>query len=147
MPFAKEIMASDASDGGIGGVFSEEFSEEERRKLIDAVEWKGSYTTLFKAEGVKCKLDAFDFIMEKDFEDLLTYPLERGDGRHINIKEAQALWETANLVEKRADLKNKRVLVLCDSSVVVGAVAKGRTSMWVPSAVNPADCPSRRVQS
>ena len=86
---------------------------------------------------------------------------------HINVLELLALTTAVRWVLSFREALNCRVLVLCDSTVVVGAVTKGRSSSqlllrrlrylaamvlasglrltlrWVASADNPADGPSR----
>ena len=86
---------------------------------------------------------------------------------HINVLEARALTTAVRWVLSFPGSVNRRVLVLCDSQVVVGAARKGRSSSqpilrrlrylaahvlsaglrltlrWVPSEHNPADGPSR----
>nr|MDZ8103123.1 hypothetical protein [Nostoc sp. DedSLP01] len=86
---------------------------------------------------------------------------------HINVLELRALTTAVRWVLSFREAINCRVLVLCDSQVVVGAVTKGRSSSqpllrrlrylaamvlasglrlalrWVASADNPADGPSR----
>lgn len=86
---------------------------------------------------------------------------------HINVLELRALTTAVRWVLSFRQALNCRVLVLCDSTVVVGAVTKGRSSSqlllrrlrylaamalasglrltvrWVASADNPADGPSR----
>lgn len=88
---------------------------------------------------------------------------------HINVLEMRALTTAVRWVLSCRQALNCRVLVLCDSKVVVGAVTKGRSSSqlllrrlrylaamvlasglrltlrWVASADNPADGPSRNV--
>lgn len=88
---------------------------------------------------------------------------------HINVLEMRALTTAVRWVLSFRQALNCRVLVLCDSQVVVGAVTKGRSSSqlllrrlrylaamvlasglrltlrWVASADNPADGPSRNV--
>lgn len=87
---------------------------------------------------------------------------------HINVLELRALSTAVRWVMSFRSAVGKRVLVLSDSQVVVGAVTKGRSSSpqllrrlrtlsalllaggvrlslcWVPSELNPADEPSRR---
>lgn len=86
---------------------------------------------------------------------------------HINVLEARALTTAVRWVLSFPGSTNRRLLVLCDSQVVVGAATKGRSSSqpilrrlrylaahvlaaglritlrWVASAHNPADGPSR----
>jgi ribonuclease HI len=86
---------------------------------------------------------------------------------HINVLELRALTTAVRWVLSFRQALNCRLLVLCDSQVVVGAVTKGRSSSqlllrrlrylaamalasglrltvrWVASADNPADGPSR----
>jgi hypothetical protein len=90
------------------------------------------------------------------------------DSEHINVLELRALTTGVKWVCSHPFAVGQRVWVLCDSSVVVGAVSKGRSSSqpvlrrlrhlsaWLlaaglrlrvtqlPSALNPADEPSRR---
>jgi ribonuclease HI len=87
---------------------------------------------------------------------------------HINVLELRALCTALRWVLSFRSAIGKRVLVLSDSQVVVGAVMKGRSSSpqllrrlralsalvlaggvrlsvrWVRSELNPADEPSRR---
>lgn len=88
-------------------------------------------------------------------------------GEHINVLELRALCTAVRWVMSFRSAVGKRVLVLSDSQVVIGAVTKGRSSSpqllrrlrtvsalvlaggirlsvrWVPSEFNPADGPSR----
>ena len=92
------------------------------------------------------------------------------DSEHINVLELRALTTSIKWVCSHPFAVGLRVWLLCDSSVVVGAVSKGRSSSqsvlrrlrplsawllasgvqprvtWIPSASNPADEPSRRFQ-
>ena len=85
---------------------------------------------------------------------------------HINLLELHVVVAYVRWLSVRG-IRNKRVLILCDSQVVVGAVSKGRSSsrrvnfllrkllglclqfhirlelIWVPTFANPGDCPSR----
>ena len=89
---------------------------------------------------------------------------------HINVLELRALHTAVKWVLSHPHSTGNRVRALCDSTVVIGAVRKGRSSSrpllrrlralsawvmggglrlelgWVPSAYNPADEPSRRFQ-
>ena len=91
----------------------------------------------------------------------------RGGAEHINVLEARALLTGARWALSHPSAVGSRVLALSDSSVVVGAASKGRSSshrllrplrslaalllaagtslrlLWVPSASNPADAASR----
>ena len=86
---------------------------------------------------------------------------------HINEGELRALHTAVKWTTSQPSGQNKRLLVFCDSTAVVGCVSKGRSSatmllrrlrplaalvlvfalqlavVWVPSACNPADAPSR----
>jgi hypothetical protein len=93
----------------------------------------------------------------------------RWHGReHINVYELRALSTAVRWACSFPSAIGRRVLILCDSQVVVGAVTKGRSSSqpllrrlrhlsawvlatgirlslrWIPTSVNPADGPSRR---
>lgn len=102
-----------------------------------------------------------------DWRTVVSAPWRRG-GEHINVLELRALCTAARWVLSFRHSVGARVLVLCDSQVVVGAVTKGRSSSqlllrrlrylsslvlasglrlslrWVPTDLNPADEPSRR---
>eukprot|EP00973_Karenia_brevis_P082863 11489516-Karenia_brevis.AAC.1 len=87
--------------------------------------------------------------------------------QHINVLEARSvLLFITKLVD--AGVRDKRILILSDSRVAVGAIAKGRSSsrklnfvlrriagvslryglsvdvVWIPTWANPADAPSRQ---
>jgi hypothetical protein len=86
---------------------------------------------------------------------------------HINEGELRALHTAVKWTISQPAGQHKRLLVFCDSTAVVGCVSKGRSSsttllrrlrpltalvlafalqlaiVWVPSACNPADAPSR----
>ena len=86
---------------------------------------------------------------------------------HINILEAQAVLDFSRSIAKAPRPHNQRKLFLLDSQVALGVLTKGRSSArrlnavmqrlaavlkvaniwplfgWVPSALNPADGPSR----
>lgn len=90
------------------------------------------------------------------------------DEEHINVLELRALTTGVKWVCSRPSSIGRRLWMLCDSAVVVGAVSKGRSSSpsllrrlrhlsawllaaglqlrvtYVPSGLNPADEPSRR---
>ncbi len=92
------------------------------------------------------------------------------DDDHINLREARALLTYVRWVLRTPRHFGHRLVVLVDSKVVVGAVAKGRSSsvplnrllrrlaalcflgdltlhvVFIPSAHNPADAPSRGVR-
>ena len=87
-------------------------------------------------------------------------------GKHINLLELESLIGLLRRIT-RAGIRAKRLLVLVDSRVVLGAFSKGRSSsrkfnflrrklgfwclacdialelVWVPTWANPADAPSR----
>ena len=92
------------------------------------------------------------------------------DPSHINLKEFRALRMYLRRRAKRGPKgAGERVLLLCDSRVVVGALAHGRSSshalnrglrslipiclgshlypipLWIPTGANPSDAPSRKV--
>ena len=90
---------------------------------------------------------------------------------HINVQELRAVSTAMRWVLSRPAAIGRRLLLLSDSTVVVGAANKGRSSSpdilrvlrsvcalvlcagvqivvrWVPSEVNPADEPSRFIRS
>ena len=97
---------------------------------------------------------------------IASWPWRKG-GRHINRLELIALLVGTRWLLSRPSSVGRRFLALVDSTAVVGAVGKGRSSspalrlgvrrfaalalggglrfrtVWVPSALNPADAPSR----
>lgn len=90
-----------------------------------------------------------------------------GEPEHINVLELRALTTAVRWVCSHPSAMRHRILILCDSQVVVGAVSKGRSSspallsrlrhltswllatglrlklVWIPTNFNPADGPSR----
>jgi len=88
-------------------------------------------------------------------------------GEHINVLECRAVETAVRWLVSRPASINSKVLILCDSQVVVGAISKGRSSAfqiltrlrslsasilaggfrlflkWIPTYLNPADKASR----
>lgn len=50
------------------------------------------------------------------------------EGTHINLLEMEALYLAINLAVRDIRGHGKRLLAMCDSQVVIGATAKGRSS-------------------
>lgn len=99
---------------------------------------------------------------------IIAAPFRRSE--HINELELRSVCTTVRWVLTSPHSIERRLLLLCDSQVAVGALTKGRTSAhsllrrlrptaalllasgirlsmrWIPSALNPADGPSRRYQ-
>ncbi len=103
--------------------------------------------------------------------DFTTVLSVRAPEEHINIMEGKAFLAALRWVLRRPDRHRRRVVVLIDSRVWIGAAAKGRSSsvpllrllrrvaamvlasgvvvhyVYVPSAHNPADAPSRGIRA
>ena len=97
----------------------------------------------------------------------LTFAIKVADKEHINLKELRALRAYVRRRAKGGYTTPQRILVLIDSQVARGAIARGRSPslpinqalrsilpyvagsdiqlsvLWVPSALNPSDAPSR----
>ncbi len=118
------------------------------------------------ADSVTSAEQATDLAESADWRVIVSAPWRRAE--HINVLELRALCTAVRWVLSFRHSVGSRVLVLCDSQVVVGAVTKGRSSSpqmlrrlrylsclvlaagvrlclrWLPSELNPADEPSRR---
>jgi hypothetical protein len=116
------------------------------------------------AEGVR------RFVAEKDWQTVISTKWKH-DGSHINQLEGHALLLSIRYRLQHAYLHRSRPVFLCDSMVVIGCLAKGRSSstkmnhlvrrsaallgagelrplfIYVPTDANPADAPSREFNT
>lgn len=139
------VVATDASSEGMGVVAAPLEAEAAPRVVTSA--------------------DAAALVTSSAWRTIVSSRWRRAE--HINVLELRALTTAVRWVLSFREAVNCRVLVLCDSQVVVGAVTKGRSSSqlllrrlrylaamvlasglrlavrWVASADNPADGPSR----
>lgn len=139
------VVATDASSNGMGVVAASLEQEEPPRVVTGA--------------------DSAALVASSAWRTIVSSRWRRPE--HINVLELRALTTAVRWVLSFRQALNCRLLVLCDSQVVVGAVTKGRSSSqlllrrlrylaamalasglrltvrWVASADNPADGPSR----
>ena len=168
-PFSGTVLASDASSRG-GGVTYTSMTPDEARFMADEHAGAGWYTSLDPAHKPTGKPTmAPDKVSRVDQAKWKTAIATRWKhASHINVLEAQAVVLALRwYISSRRHL-HTRVPVLVDSSAVVGALAKGRSSsrrllrqcrrvaalclasdirpyyVWVPTDHNPADGPSRK---
>ena len=139
------VVATDASSDGMG-VVAAPLREDAAPRVVTGA-------------------DSAALVASSDWRTIISSRWRRPE--HINVLELRALTTAVRWVLSFRQALNCRVLVLCDSLVVVGAVTKGRSSSqellrrlrylaamvlasglrltlrWVASADNPADGPSR----
>lgn len=152
-----EAIASDASESGMGVVAAPRGTEQMRR-LARRVPLPGEQTErclhpdLGKARWKEIVASRWRF------------------KEHINVLEMRAADTAIRWAASRPEAFRSRVLLLCDSAAVVGALRKGRSSSypllrklrrvaawtvamgmtlytnWIATEVNPADRPSRKYE-
>ena len=170
-PVSTQVSATDASSSG-GGRCSTLTSKAFSKTLYRFGEKKGEYTRLdWQSHSLeppssmeKTPEPLVDSLMKHQWVE--TESLTFGCKKHINILEMEML--CSEIKDRVATGRgNCRVVNLCDSRVVVGAFAKGRsssvqlnhklrscmpwllagnlsvTNLWVSTKSNPADYPSR----
>ena len=168
-PFDGTILASDASKRG-GGVTYACTTAGEAQIMAEQHGGNGWYTSLSPDyRSTKLEMPP-DKIARVDALDWRTAISTRWNfDSHINVLEAQAVLLALRWYISSRQRLHTRVPILVDSSSVVGALSKGRSSsrrllrqcrriaalclaadirpyyVWVPTAHNPADAPSRRA--
>lgn len=147
LPWFSDVVATDASSYGSGVVAA-----------------AASEALVASASTAERPLDCF---REQRWRTIISSAWEQPE--HINVLELRAVGSALRWVLSRPSSVESRLLVLCDSQVVVGAVNKGRSSSqdllrclrgvgalvlasgvqlavrWIQSADNPADEPSRGI--
>ena len=156
--WAPVVIASDASEQAAGVVFTEH----------DKVDTIASITT---TPGTDVGHGIESFVNDNKWKTAISHRWYEEE--HINALEMRAALAAVRWSVKRPDVlqpsstTHRRVLLLCDSSATLGAINKGRSSShrllrplrsmsalmmgagiylkvkWIPSALNPADGPSR----
>ena len=167
-PFSNTILASDASGLG-GGVTYAHTSSEDARTLAARHAAAGWYTCLNHDTEETPRLDmapeALQLVQTASWRTAVSHRWRHSS--HINILEANAVLLGLRWYSSKRRRFHTRVPILVDSAVVVGALAKGRSSstrlqrqcrrvaamclatgirpyyVWVPTQHNPADRPSR----
>ena len=158
--WAPVVIASDASEQAAGVVYSN--TDHDRVKAL---------SSLPSTPGTATHPVLQSFVTAADWRIAISHPWY--DEEHINALEVRASLAAVKWAMKRPDvllsssLEHRKVLLLVDSSATHGAITKGRSSShrllrplrtmsslllaagiylctrWVPSALNPADRPSR----
>ena len=170
-PHQPLIVASDASTSFGLGVSVTELPLERVRALSRLDVRTGDHVVLGCAvEGDKDRLGT-PHSLDLEFSDFTTVLSVKAEKEHINIMEGKAFLLALRWVLRRPQLHKRRLVVLIDSKVWIGAAAKGRSSspsllrllrrvaalvlgtglvvhyLFIPSAHNPADAPSRGLQA
>ena len=155
------MIATDASMLG-GGVVYKWMSYQDVSHLVSSRVYSSAYSTLdstvIKVERPRINLKD-KWLPARAIEWMYT--------DHINILEGQAILAACRWIAKFPKDHNSRIVFLCDSQVMVGALSKGRSSsrrvlhlcrkisawllalnirpywIWVPTDLNPADAISR----
>ena len=178
LPISTLVTASDAAPGGHGLSFTR-MSEQDVRESYRSAEFCGSYTSLcqdpdvaptsqmkssFPLEPVAEKKPANLPIVGASWQ----HVSRPGGYRHITLEECTAVrWGLEDRIRRPSEIEC-RAVALCDNTVTVFAIAKGRSSsrllnaevrkiaalclasnlwpavVWISTLVNPADEPSRR---
>ncbi len=170
-PFLPFVGATDASTTFGHGAAISQLSDDHLRSLARLACKAGDYVTLEHGPALSEQLSArlgprhTLGLQLCDFQVVLCVKVV--DPQHINLEEARALVRYVRWLLRRRDRFGHRVVVLLDSRVVIGAVAKGRSSstplnallrrlaalcfagglvlhcVFIPTAHNPGDWPSR----
>ena len=170
-PFLPLLGATDASTVFGLGATTAEMSCEQLQSLSTLSARAGEHVSLVQTDDVKELEERYrgprrnlDLALG-DFRVVLS--VQVASPQSINLEEARALIVYVRWILRTGQHFGKRLVVLLDSSVVIGAVTKGRSSsiplnrlvrrlaaltfagglslflVFVPSAHNPADWPSR----
>jgi len=166
VPCASQAFASDASLAG-AGVVSTAITEEQVLSLFAVRYTRGWYENPAKPKVLALAKEAEAFLTNPDVSWTTIISSKWNYEDWINRLEAHALLLTLKHIVSVESLWNSRICFFIDSSAVLGSVAKGRSSskrlnhilrriaafictmgirplwFWVPSALNPADGPSR----
>ena len=171
-PFLPLVSATDASTEYGFGASVAEVPISMVRRLARVSEKQGSYVTLDGgfAEGVGTHRHGHQHHLELSMNDFVhVFSVRRQHPAHINVLEGEAFVLWLRWLLRSRHRHRARTVVLVDSAVWLGAAAKGRSStqlnrllrkaaalqlagelqvylVLVPSAENPADCPSRGVR-
>jgi hypothetical protein len=154
------VIATDASEQAAGMVYSNANSG-----VV------ASLSSLLAVPGRATHASLQSFVEKSDWKVAISHPWR--DTAHINELETRSSLTAIRWALKRPDVLvpssvcHRKLLLLVDSSTVAGAIRKGRTSAmkilrplramtslllascihvrtkWIPSALNPADAPSR----
>jgi hypothetical protein len=154
-----EVVATDASSTGVGVVvapLSPELLQEAAREC-------GTASLVASKPAAAAALDAA--LVARPWSVIVSSAWREPE--HINQLELRAVSTAIRHVISRPHAHRRRLLVLCDSMVAVGALAKGRSSShpllcrlrpvaallmasgltlftrWIPTGLNPADAASR----
>ena len=166
------VLASDASTSFGFGVSVAELDVNHVRQLAHLGTEAGDHVVLGdgRTEPDRDRLgEPHDLgLSQSDFATVLSV---RAPKEHINIMEGKAFLAALRWVLRRPDRHRRRLVVLIDSRVWMGAAAKGRSSsvpllrllrrvsalvlvsgvvvhyIYIPSKHNPADAPSRGARS
>ena len=162
IPISNMVVATDSSSKGAGVVYK--WCSKKALDLLANIRAKGdAYTTL-----KECSLqnETVPEWVDSQWKTAQAFKWKYSD--HINILEGHAILCALRWLSRFQKYINSRMVFLCDSAVMVGALSKGRSScrrilhlcrriasyllllnikpywVWIPTQFNPADEPSRR---
>jgi hypothetical protein len=159
------VIATDASEGGLG-VVATSVEEASSRDMAAANCGVESVEDDSGVDGEEEDSELVQLVRTRRWRTIVSAPWMRSE--HINVLELRAVDTALRWVASSPLSISRRVLVLSDSQVAIGALNKGRSSAplllrrlraiaalllaaglqlyvnWLPSASNPADEPSRR---
>jgi hypothetical protein len=162
-PFFPKLLASDASEFGAGVVSALIPSPERLALTLPGLPPAPSVVWPNPLRGVRCQR-----VSDLQWATIVSSKWRWSE--HINSLELRACHLSVRWVLRHSNAIGRRVLLLTDSSVVRGVVRKGRSSSvallrrmralaadvmagalsldiaWLPSALNPADGPSRHYE-
>ena len=132
LPFLPFIAATDASDEfGIGACISDS-TIDYVQQLARKAETSGTYVTLQDIEP-KHRSRSLGSPVAID-KCIAIFAIQRSDTEHINLREARAVVQFLKWVPRSSSRHCSKIVLLVDSRVVVGAVAKGRSGSFTLNA-------------
>ena len=161
MPFFDHAVASDASAVGLGVVAGQLIGNE----AVDSASVAGVRYT----DSVQYPDPAISVPLDVKWHTVVSVAWRRRP-QHINVGELMAASTAVRWVATHSRSHGSRIVLFNDSTAVVGALSKGRTSsfamqaklrplwavcllfqlrvyaVWTPSLLNPADWPSRHIR-
>ena len=169
----QHLLATDATPTA-GGATRAEIPEKLAKELFRRSEVRGHAVRLDGSEEDRVPISSVAHNQQIDeMAESLNWTVESSysfrQTSHINLQELRALKREVEMLARQADACDLIQVILCDSQVVIGATAKGRSSsfklngilrsllsslivknislglLYVGTHSNPADYPSRRV--
>ena len=132
-PYLNLIGATDVSSVFGYGAAIAPASTDEIRKLARLDAKTGEHVTLAGIKGLEGKRNRLGTphqlqLSMSDFHTILC--LNADDDEHINLKEGRAFLTYLKWILRLSSRHGKRIVILVDSKVWIGAVTKGRSGSW-----------------